>query len=230
MQTHQVAPRRWYSTGQNLAADPPRQSYMPANLARLRDDVAKAQAEIKTNRYEAFKDRGLSTDSDLYPDYTIERHLKHLMDKGMLKPGSVHRVGIVGPGLDFVDKKFGSDFYPPQTTQPFAVIDTLIRLGLASPGSLEIYTFDISPRVNHHIEAARKNAEAGKPYVIQLLYSPSQSWDADYLTGLNQYWKTLGEKIGKPVAPITVPDAASFIKNRAVSVRPDVVLKIHPWR
>ena len=95
------------------------------------------------------------------------------MDQGLLKPGSVHRIAIVGPGLDFVNKKSGSDFYPPQTTQPFAVIDSLARLGLADPATIDVYTFDISPRVNRHLERARKDATAGKGYTIQLLSSPS---------------------------------------------------------
>ncbi len=133
-------------------------AYLLANLARWRDDVARARAEAKANPYQAFKDRGISTDSNLYPDYTIQLHLKHMMDQGMLKPGSIHRIAIVGPGLDFVNKKSGSDFVPPQTTQPFAVIDSLARLGLADPATIEVYTFDISPRVNHHLERARKDA------------------------------------------------------------------------
>ena len=203
-------------------------AYMLANLARLRDDVARAKKEAKTNRFEAFKDRGLSTDSDLYPDYTIDLHLRRMMEKGLLKPGTVRRVAIVGPGLDFVNKKFGSDFYPPQTTQPFAVIDSLARLGLADPASVEVFTFDISPRVNIHLDRARKNAASGKPYTVQLLCSPSDQWNEDYLSGFVEYWQKLGSKIGKPVTPIPVPEAVTDIKNRAVSIRPDVVMKIHP--
>ncbi len=46
-------------------------AYLLANLARLRDDVARDAQTAKTNKYQAFKDRGISTDSNLYPDYTI---------------------------------------------------------------------------------------------------------------------------------------------------------------
>ena len=199
-----------------------------ANLARWRDDVARAKAEAKANPYQAFKDRGISTDSNLYPDYTIQLHLKHMMDQGLLKPGSVHRIAIVGPGLDFVNKKSGSDFVPPQTTQPFAVIDSLARLGLADPATIEVYTFDISPRVNHHLERARKDATAGKGYTIQLLSSPSDQWSQDYHTGFIEYWQKLGDKIGKPGVRIPVPEAAGNIWNRAVMVRPGVVLRVIP--
>jgi hypothetical protein len=203
-------------------------AYLLVNLARWRDDVARARAQAKTNPYQAFKDRGISTDSNLYPDYTIELHLKHMMDQGLLKPGSVHRIAIVGPGLDFVNKKSGSDFYPPQSTQPFAVIDSLARLGLADPATVEVTTFDISARVNRHLERARKDATAGKPYTIQLLSNPSDQWSQEYHNGFIEYWQKLGDRVGKPGTRIPVPEAAGNIWNRAVSVRPAVVLRVIP--
>lgn len=207
-------------------------AYLLANLARMRDEVIKAVKEVylkkDANPYQAFKERGISTDSDLYPDYAIDLQLRHMLAEGLLKPGSIHRVGIVGPGLDFVNKNAGSDFYPPQTTQPFAVIDSLVRLGLANPATLELYTFDISSRVNKHLERAKAQAVAGKPYTIQLLSSPNNQWNKDYATGFLEYWQKLGSDIGKPVARIPVPDAASDIWNRAISVRPAIVQRVTP--
>ncbi|HUI82585.1 MAG TPA: hypothetical protein VL240_00080 [Candidatus Binatia bacterium] len=203
-------------------------AYLLANLARLRDDVDRDKRQAKANPYQAFKDRGISTDSNLYPDYTIDLALRHMMDQGLLKPGSVHRVAIVGPGLDFVNKKAGSDFYPPQTTQPFAVVDSLARLGLADPDTIEVYTFDISSRVNRHLERARRDAATGKPYTIQLLASPSDGWGNTYKSGFLEYWQKLGSQVGKPAKAIPVPEEASDIWNRAISVRPSVVRRVTP--
>ncbi len=207
-------------------------AYMLANLARMRDEVIKAEAELYKNKNanlsQQFKDRGISTDSNLYPDYMIQVHLKHMMDQGLLKPGSIRRVAIVGPGLDFVNKNSGSDFYPPQTTQPFAVIDTLARLKLADPATVELYTFDISSRVNRHLAKAHSEAAAGKWYTIQLLSSPSDQWNKDYAAGFLDYWQKLGSEIGKPANKIPVPEAASDIWNRAISVRPAVVERVTP--
>ncbi len=203
-------------------------AYLLGNLARLRDDVDRDRQNAKVNKYQAFKDRGISTDSNLYPDYTIDLHLRHMIDQGLLKPGSVHRIAIVGPGLDFVNKKSGSDFYPPQSTQPFAVIDTLARLGLADPEKIEVYTFDISSRVNQHLERARKEAAAGKPYTIQLLANPSDGWSKTYLSGFLEFWQKLGKQVGKSTTPIPVPEEASDIWNRAISVRPSVVKRVTP--
>ncbi len=206
-------------------------AYLLANLAHQRDDVNKWVAELSAKKisiYQGFKDRGISTDSNLYPDYTIELHLRKMMEQGLLKPGSVHRVAIVGPGLDFVNKNFGSDFYPPQTTQPFALIDSLARLGLADPASVDVYTFDISARVNRHIERARKTAAAGKPYTIQLLCTPLEQWEAAYRAGFLDYWQKFGDRIGRPATRIAVPAAAAEIWNRAVTIRPGVVMRITP--
>jgi hypothetical protein len=206
-------------------------AYLLANLAHQRDDVTKWVAELSAKKisiYQGFKDRGISTDSNLYPDYTIELHLRQMMEQGLLTPGSVHRVAIVGPGLDFVNKNFGSDFYPPQTTQPFALIDSLARLGLADPASVDVYTFDISARVNRHIERARKTAAAVKPYTIQLLCTPLEQWEASYRAGFLEYWQKFGDRIGKPATRIAVPAAAAEIWNRAVTIRPGVVMRITP--
>jgi hypothetical protein len=207
-------------------------AYLLTNLARMRDEVIRAEAQMYSkqgaNLSEQFKDRGISTDSNLYPDYTIELHLRHMKQEGLIKPGSIRRVAIVGPGLDFVNKNSGSDFYPPQSTQPFAVIDTLARLNLADPTSVEVTTFDISPRVNKHLERARVEAKAGTWYTIQLLSSPSDQWNKDYATGFLEYWQHLGNRIGKPAQAIPVPAAASDIWNRAISVRPQVVLRVSP--
>jgi hypothetical protein len=216
----------------NPAGQEKAKAYLLANLARMRDEVVRADAELHSEKgadlAQQYKDRGISTDSNLYPDYMIELHLRHMMEQGLLKPGSVHRVAIVGPGLDFVNKNSGSDFYPPQTTQPFAVIDSLARLGLADPATVEVETFDISSRVNKHLARARADAAAGKPYAIQLLAAPSDQWSKDYATGFLEYWQKLGDQIGKPSTRIPVPDAAAGIWNRAVSVRPQVVLRVFP--
>jgi hypothetical protein len=107
------------------------------------------------------------------------------------------------------------------------VIDSLARLGLADPTTIDLYTFDISPRVNRHIERARASAAVGKPYTVQLLCSPSEHWEASYRTGFLEYWQRFGNQIGKPVARIAAPPA-SDIWNRAVNVRPEVVKRIIP--
>lgn len=177
-----------------------------------------------------FQDRGISLDSNLWADYDIDRHLGRMMDKGLLKPGSIHRIAIIGPGLDFVNKQEGVDFYPPQTVQPFAILDSLLRLNLADAEHIQVFTFDISPRVNLHLERVRREAAAGRPYTVQLLWPAEGRWTSDFRLSFSRFWQNLGSRIGAPVAPIALPYAISLlgVTTRAVQLRPAFVLKIQP--
>jgi len=202
--------------------------YLLANLARMQNDLEQARKQAKTDRDQMFQDRGISLDSNLWPDYMIDLSLQQLQSKGLLKPGSVRRVAVVGPGLDFVNKQEGVDYYPPQTTQPFAVLDSLLRLQLAHSDSIQIYTLDISPRVNLHIDHALKNAAAGRSYVMQLPWYADGRWTDAFRSQFTQYWQGLGAQIGQPAQAIPVPDRSPGFATRAVQVRPTMVSRITP--
>lgn len=203
--------------------------YLLTNLARLHDDFVKAHsAEVRENRWQAFQQRGISLDTNLWPDYSIDAHLAAMVEQGRLKPGSIHKVAIVGPGLDFVNKQEGYDLYPPQTIQPFAVLDTLFRLKLADPATVELYTLDISRDVNVHIERIRRSAAAGKTYVLQLPWYPAGRWTEAFRGKFVSYWKNLGSAIGQPVQAAVVPQNAEGIEIRAIEVRPSVVNRVTP--
>lgn len=174
-----------------------------------------------------YRERGLSSDTSITADFSLERALDAARAQGRLAPGSVRRIAIIGPGLDFTDKAEGYDFYPLQTIQPFAVLDSLARLGLAGSSAVRLTTFDLSPRVNQHITTARERARAGDAYVLQLpleTADPGRQWHPDLVS----YWQRLGDRIGTDVAPIPPPAGAKGLNVRAVSVRPDVVTSITP--
>ena len=175
--------------------------YLLANLARMQKEFLQLREQAKTNRSQEFELRGISLDSNLWPDYDLDLTLQSLLDSGKLKPNSIRRVAIVGPGLDFVNKQEGVDYYPPQITQPFAVLDTLLRLGLAKPDAVELYTFDISSRVNLHVEMARKKAALGQPYTVQLPWYSDGRWTDDFRAKFTAYWQQLGARIGQPSRP-----------------------------
>ena len=144
-------------------------------------------------RSSLYRARGLSSDTSIRPDFAIDRALATLTSKGLMKAASVRRVGVIGPGLDFTDKADGYDFYPPQITQPFSVIDSLRRLGLARTNDLRLTTFDLSARVNRHLQAARGRADAGEPYVVVLPRDRDGRWHPDLIG----FWKTFGSRIGE---------------------------------
>jgi len=173
-------------------------------------------------RSKLYKNRGLSLDTSLPPDFALEVALAAMCDRGVLAPGSVRRVGIIGPGLDFTDKQEGYDFYPPQTVQPFAVMDSLLRLGLAKPGELEVDSLDLSSRVLEHIERARRAALQRRSYTIQLPRDPARGWKPELVA----YWKRFGDQIGSPVPPVAVPPSLQGTVSRAISVRPGFIKRM----
>ena len=203
--------------------------YLLDSLARLRDEFLKYKSQPKDeNRFQLFQDRGISLDTNLWPDYLLDAAFRAMLEKGMLKPGGVRRIAIVGPGLDFANKEAGNDFYPPQTIQPFAVLDSLLRLGIAGANSVELDTLDISENVNVHIARIRRAAAQGRSYTLQLPWNTERPMSDDYRAQFVAYWQKLGDKIGQPVAPIPAPQAAASTQTRAVKVRPEIVRLVHP--
>ena len=175
-------------------------------------------------RSRLYRTRGLSLDTTLSPNFAIEESLKALSARGLFIAGSIKKVAIVGPGLDFTDKAAGYDFYPEQTIQPFAVIDSLLRTGLAKAENLQITTFDLSPRVLEHLRTARQKAVRGTGYTVQLPHDPNAKWTSAWLS----YWQNFGDQIGKAATPVKASAGIGEMKLRAVNIRPTIVKLITP--
>jgi hypothetical protein len=184
----------------------------------------KDRTEDFAQRSKLYRSRGLSYDTSLLPNMAIEESLKALKARGLLATGSVHRAAVIGPGLDFTDKIGGYDFYPQQTIQCFALVDTLFRLGLARKGQLEVTTFDVNQRVNDHLRHARRIAQRGHPYVLQLPLHSQIPWKP----ATTRYWQQFGDQIGTPVEPIRAPALSESLETRAVRIPPAIVSMITP--
>jgi hypothetical protein len=178
------------------------------------------------DRSSLFRDRGVSLDTSIFPDFSIEQALRDLKQRGVLREGQVARVAVIGPGLDFIDKTEASayDYYPQQTLQPFALYDSLVRLGLAKANALSMSIFDISSPVIQHIRRARERAGKGIGYDIQLPRDVAHPWPP----ALIGYWNSLGDQVGTSTAPIAPPRLFQGLETRAVRVRPDAVLACEP--
>jgi SAM-dependent methyltransferase len=74
-------------------------------------------------------------------------------------PASVHRVLVVGPGVDLASPHLGA-LAPVVMYQPFEIADTLRRLHLAAP-DCEVDALDVNPRVLDVLDQARRAAETG---------------------------------------------------------------------
>ena len=162
----------------------------------------------------AYKDRGLSVDTNFRPNFAIEQTLKNLKNP-------IRRAAIIGPGLDFTDKDKGFDYYPLQTLQPFALADTLLRLGLARLPDLHIGVLDISSQPLDHLSRAIRR---GQPYTIQLTLDETRQWNPDVLA----YWRRFGDRVGRPAEPVPAPPQVRNVQTRAVEIRPEVVRLLAP--
>ncbi len=196
----------------------------------LETSVGRVIAEYETSFRESdqsspYSGRGLSSDTSIYPNFAIEVALEAIKAGQLLETFGVRRVAIIGPGLDFTDKREGYDFYSPQTLQPFAVIDSLMRLALAHPDALRVTTFDVSPRINDHLNAARRRArDGGAAYTLVLPRDTELPWTPE----LAAYWRRFGNRIGMQTRAAAPPRSAGAVHVRAVRVRPDVMTSVTP--
>jgi SAM-dependent methyltransferase len=220
---------------QGVDPDDPKSSgvFVLQNLQRvvqerktLAERAAAAKPSSPLDRASLFRDRGLSLDTGIFPDFAIEQTLRDLEAQGLLREGQVARVAVIGPGLDFIDKTEASayDYYPEQTLQPFALYDSLLRLRLAKANAVSMSIFDINPQVIEHLQRARERARKNLGYVIQLPRDPALPGPPE----LAGYWKSLGDQVGTAIAPIAPPRIFQGLETRAVRIRPDVVLACQP--
>jgi SAM-dependent methyltransferase len=178
------------------------------------------------DRSSLFRDRGVSLDTGILPDFSIDRALSDLKTRGVLREGQVARVAVIGPGLDFIDKseESGYDYYPQQTVQPFALYDSLVRLGLAKNNAVSLAILDISARVLDHLRLARERARRNTGYVVQLPRDVSRPWPPQLI----DYWRSLGNHVGAAITPIQPPRIFQGLDTRAVRIHPEVVLACEP--
>lgn len=163
-----------------------------------------------------FQERGLSADTSLLPNYALEDTLKTMLRKGAIQPGSMHRILVIGPGLDFTDKRDGYDFYPIQTIQPFAMLEAVARLGLGKADEISVVTADLNAGVNTHVARMAERGRAGQPYTVQLPRLVSAEWSVEAVA----YWQKFGDILGTPVKPLPVPASVIDVTMRAVAIRP----------
>jgi len=182
--------------------------------------VAKQQgdaASLFVTRSSLYRDRGLSLDTSFRPNYAIEQALGEMKAAGVLR--NVRRAAVIGPGLDFADKRSGYDFYPVQTLQPFALIDSLRKLKLADASGPAVEIFDLSERVLGHVRRAVERARGGTPYMVQVPLDGETRW----LPQTVAYWRGFGAEIGMEAKPLDPPRSV-HARMHAVRIRPQVVM------
>jgi SAM-dependent methyltransferase len=158
----------------------------------------------------------------LHVDFALEQALAAVRDRGELTRRPVERAAVIGPGLDFVDKAQGYDFYPVQMIQPFALADSLMRVGLATRPSIS--ALDISGRVLDHLRDARQRARQGKAYRWNLVLERNSA-ELEIDPEFAGYWRRAGDRIGTAVA-IEGAAPIDVVQARAIDVRAENVLAV----
>jgi hypothetical protein len=213
------------------------QEYLTGNLRRFIAEQATYQKKLQDAAADAdpsavyfargtlYETRGLSVDTSLLPNFALEETLRAMVGKGVLAPRSMHRIAVVGPGLDFTDKRDGYDFYPLQTLQPFTVLEAVARLGLGKAQEVQVVCLDLNSAVITHVQKLAERGRAGQVYTVQLPRDPQADWSPEAIS----YWKNFGEILGSPVKPLPVPATLSGVVARAVAIRPQYTAHVQVY-
>ena len=136
-----------------------------------------------------YRTRGLSSDTAIEAGYLVHLGLATL--KAADPARRIQRVLIVGPGLDLAPRTGLLEAGPPESYQPYAVVDALVGLNLSRLDQLQVVGADVNPRVVQHLARASSASVS-----LTLL---SGVGDSDSLTlqdDFRRYFEDLGRSIG----------------------------------
>jgi SAM-dependent methyltransferase len=138
---------------------------------------------------ELYRTRGLSTDTAVEAGYVVYNGLGIV--RALDPERRIRRVLIVGPGLDLAPRTGLLEAGPPESYQPWAVIDALLALGLSRPDDLQVVGADINSRVVQHLAGSR-----AAPPVLTLVSEIGESDTITLSAEYRDYFAQLGGAIG----------------------------------
>jgi hypothetical protein len=125
----------------------------------LREEYVRAMRSLYAKEFSRqpnyYQSRGHSTDTQITANYALWTALSVL--KASQSDLKFQRVLIVGPGLDIAPRTGLVDRYPPQSHQPYAVVQILRDLGLSAIPEIECV--DINDRVIRFIRDFARRSE-----------------------------------------------------------------------
>jgi Nodulation protein S (NodS) len=160
--------------------------------------VASREADAAAATGRLYQQRGLSTDTSVEAGYLVDLALAMLHD---LEPRRrIARVLIVGPGLNVAPRTGLIDEGEPQSYQPFLVIDSLLRHGLADPTALRVTGADINA---HVVEWLR--GMVGRPPRLTLVGAVEETDRVRFTDDYCAYFAAAGRSIGVEQAARAAP-------------------------
>ena len=158
-----------------------------------------------------YQERGHSTDTQIEANFAVYIALASL--KAQSPSTRIKKVLIVGPGLDFAPRTDLIDLFGPQSYQPFAVADALLKLELSDTASLRIHCVDINERVIDYLKNLSKDQSTSLSLISGIADSNAHPLTNEY----KEYFLAFGSKIGKWSA-MTVPPAFAGHLSKSVAV------------
>jgi SAM-dependent methyltransferase len=159
-----------------------------------------------------YRERGLSTDTAVEAGYLVHLGLATL--KALEPSRRIRRVLVVGPGFDLAPRTGLVEAGPPESYQPYAIVDSLVSLGLARLDDLVVVGGDVNPRVVEHLEAAGTR-DVSLTLVTGVGDSGAVALGEDY----RRYFDAIGRAIGAPLPAPALPARYSGHLRKAVRVR-----------
>ena len=195
-----------------LASVPPRErrTLIEREYGRGMKFLYEKEFGDRSNTVQLYRTRGLSTDTAVEAGYAVRVGLGVL--EGLDPSRRIRRVLIVGPGIDLAPRTGMLEVGPPESYQPWTVIDALVGLGLSRLDDLEVVGADINPRVVTHLRASRQRAPA-----LRLVSSLAESDTVSFVLGYREYFESLGRALGSTLDESAV---ASGHLAKVVAVRP----------
>jgi len=171
-----------------------------------------------------YQSRGLSTDTAVEAGYLVHFGLATLH---ALSPDTkVRRVLIVGPGLDLAPRTGLLETAPPQSYQPWAVIDALVSLGLSRLDDLDVTAADINPLIVDHLNAASK----APPSLVMLSGIADDKQTTTLTDDYRDYFARLGRSIGQELAAPKVDAAHAAHLRKTLQVNAAAAKVLHAER
>ena len=161
-----------------------------------------------------YRSRGLSTDTAVEAGYVVYIGLGVM--KSLAPDHAVRRVLIVGPGMDLAPRTGLLEEGPPESYQPWAVIDALLALGLSRADDLEVVGADINRRVVDHLNRART-----APPALTLLTGIREDDNVRFSPDYRAYFTQLGRMIGDSRTDAAIGTEAGRLR-KTVRVRPEI--------
>ena len=181
--------------------------------------VAQRSARGPDAVVELYRSRGLSTDTAVEAGYLVYVGLGVV--RSLDPDRRVRRVLVVGPGLDLAPRTGLIEAGPPESYQPWAVIDALIALGLSRTGDLEVVAADINPRVVDHVRRSR-----AEPPTLTLVSGIGESETVRLSDDYRDYFARLGEGVGDVEGTGRATTAPAGHLHKIVRVRAEAALTL----